>query len=174
MEKPFPPGEFHVLSGIFCPPECREQFLGEACLEHVTLDILEQVPAEGFRIEELNSLVAGTKYSALETWGKMLSLDTGNLLLDTTQEDLYSGGFELPEWCRDEVEGFTNEWKEADKMDEEVDNLFTWLEQDTPAYFKEILEFLLGRREKLSGANADKRAGRLPVGSSGEPGHTGG
>ncbi len=151
--------------------------LGEACLEHVTPDLLERVPAEGFKIEKLHRLVAGTKYSALETWGKVLSLDTGNLLLDTTQKDIYSGGYELPDWDRDEVEGFTKEWKEADKLDEEVSNLCEWLEQDTPAHFKEILEFLLERREKLSGstsssrdgANADKGAGRLPVGSAGEP-----
>ncbi len=148
--------------------------LGEACLEHVTPDLLEKVPTEGFRIEELNSLIAGTKYSALETWGKILSLDTGNLLLDTTQEDLYSGGYELPDWCRDEVEGLTKEWKEADTLDEEVNSLVDWLEQDTPAHFQEILEFLLERRVKTSGSNADKGAGRLPVGSSGEPGDTAG
>jgi hypothetical protein len=148
--------------------------LGEACLEHVTPDILERVPAEGFRIKELHDLVAGTKYSALETWGKMISLDTGNLLLDTTQEDLYSGGYNLPDWDRDEVEGFMKEWKDADKLDEQVNNLVEWLEQDTPAHFKEFLEFLLERRVKLSGTNTDKGADSLSVGDSGEPGHTAG
>ncbi len=148
--------------------------LGEACLEHVTPDILERVPAEGFRIKELNSLVAGTKYSAFETWGKIISLDTGNLLLDTTQEDVYSGGYELPDWDRDEVEGFTKEWKDADALDDKVFKLVEWLEQDTPAHFKEILEFLLERRVKLSGSNTDKGAGSLSVGDSGEPGHTAG
>ena len=143
--------------------------LGEACAEQVTADILQRVPSQGFKIAELHKLVGGTKYSALELWGKDLAMSTGNLFLDVCDDDLYGGGYEMPEWSREEVEGFTREWKEADEIDDKVFKLFNWLEEDTPAHFKEVLDFLLERKAKVDGANIDQGTGRLPVGAPGEP-----
>ena len=119
--------------------------LAEACEEHVTVDLLQQVPEGGLSPDEAHRLLDNTPYKAVALWADMLCFNTGNFFLDTDYEMLWSGGA-LPNWDRGTVEELTRLWQQADLIDEEVSNLVEWLEEDPMTRFGEILNFILERR----------------------------
>ena len=120
--------------------------LAEACEEHVPVDLLQRVPEGGLPLGEVHRLLDNTPYKALALWGDIVCLDTGNFFLDTDYEMLWSGG-ELPEWDRETVENLTQQWLQADRIEEEVSDLINGLEEDPATGFEEILNFILERRE---------------------------
>ena len=119
--------------------------LAEACEEYVPVDLLRQVPEGGLSADEAHRLVDNTPYKALALWGDMLCFNTGNFFLDTDYEMLWSGG-NLPEWDRETVENLTEQWQQADCIDQEVSDLMNWLEEDPATRFGELLNFILERR----------------------------
>jgi hypothetical protein len=119
--------------------------LAEACKEHLPAELLKRVPSGGFPLQGLHRLLNKTKYEALALWGDEITLDTGNFFLDLDSETLYTGYAENIEWSQENVKNLTTEWQKADRIDEEIYNLCEWLEQDPPARFEELLNFLLER-----------------------------
>ena len=119
--------------------------LAEACQEHVPIDLLQRVPEGGLSLGEAHQLLDNTPYKALALWGDIVCMDTGNFFFDTDYEMLWSGGY-LPEWNRETVEYLTEQWQQADHIDQEVSNLIGWMEEDPTTRFGEILNFILERR----------------------------
>ena len=117
--------------------------LAEACLEYVPQGLLARVPEDGFSPDEFRILY-GTPYQGLAHWANVIWHNTGNFFLDTDCEMLWQGG--LPEWNRENVEGLTQEWQQAEVIHEEISNLVIGLESDPPARFEELLNFILERR----------------------------
>ncbi|MBA7599115.1 hypothetical protein ES703_06142 [subsurface metagenome] len=120
--------------------------LAEACAKHVPPELLQRVPEGGITAEEAHRLLNDTQYKGLAHWADMLSADTGNDLLDITEDDLWSG-MELPPWDRETVEHITQAWAQAEVIQGEVMRLGDWLEEDPPARFEELLNFIESRRE---------------------------
>lgn len=131
--------------------------LAEACTESVPIALLEKVPEGGLSVNRCQELLAKTKYQALIHWAKIVCNDTGNFFLDGCGEDLFSGYWDLPQWTRQEVEGLTQEWQQAEVVQTEITKLADWLEEDPPARFEEILSFITGEK------NVSKEQLHLPL-----------
>ena len=117
--------------------------LAEACLKHVPRELLERVPEEGFRPEELR-ILQDTKYEGLSLWADVLWGCTENPILDTSPEE--EGYIQYPGWTKEEIEDVTKLWQEAQAKWQEAVNLAEWLEGNPPARFEELLNFIEGRR----------------------------
>jgi hypothetical protein len=117
--------------------------LAEACAEHVPAEVLQQVPEGGFTREECKGLLDDTPYKRVVLWGKILGADTGNFFLDNCYEDIWN--YPPIDWDRETVEHLTEQWQQANVITQEVFNLCDWLEDDLPARFEELLEFILER-----------------------------
>jgi hypothetical protein len=135
----------------------------EAAKEHVPIALLERVPERGFSSDECRQLLKDTKYEGLSYWAGTLQHDTGNAFLDIDEEDLYSG-MQLPYWDRETVDELTRQWQLAEVMNQKISDLSDWLEEDPPARFEELLNFMLEGREN----DATKEPNELPVGVAGE------
>jgi len=117
--------------------------LAEACREHVPAEILARVPRGGLDFDCAHRLLDGTLYEALPRWGDILTGNTGTCFLDMDYEYLCQS--ELPEWCPEWVEDLSQQWRRADAIQSSVNQLAEWLEEDPPAHFVELLDFIEGR-----------------------------
>lgn len=118
--------------------------LAEACAEHVPADLLQQIPEGGLSPEECHRLLDETPHKPLALWADIVWTQTGNFFLDHSYEDLWQ--WPLPDWDRETVEYLTQQWQQAESIEEEVLNLASWLEGDPQARFEELLNFILERR----------------------------
>jgi hypothetical protein len=118
--------------------------LAESCREHVPINLLQQVPEEGFSSMECHRILDKTLYKGLALWADIVWAETGNLFLDTTYDDIYM--YEQLDWDRETVERLTQQWQQADMIEEEIINLGNWLEDDPPSHFEELVNFMLERR----------------------------
>ena len=123
--------------------------IGEACAAHVPIDLLRRVPPGGLASDEAHRLLDDTPYRALAQWADILHYDTGNLILDTTNEELWEYGF--PPWEREEVEAAARQWRQAEEIQQEINRLVEWLEENPPARFREILDFLEAKGGFMNG-----------------------
>lgn len=143
--------------------------LAEACKEHIPGELLLRVPEKGLDTKGLHASFLGTKYQGLLRFSEWMRNDTGNFFLDTTGEDLWNGYSSAPEWNMENVKALTNEWQQADQIDEEVFKLAEWIEEDAAAHFEELLDFLLERMARKDGENADERTHAISMGVSRKP-----
>jgi len=135
---------YQLMSYLVAAPDRDEEArieIGELCLEHVSREILERVPEGGIAPEEIRQLLKGTPYEALADWAYALQQDTGNYFLDTTYEDMWQVP-DLPEWDKEVVLELTAEWLQAEKIQEGIQSVALWLEEDPPGHFEELLNLL--------------------------------
>ena len=125
--------------------------IGEACKEIVPVELLQKVPEKGFSMKELHQLLDGTPHAALGIWADIWFQNTGNPFLDIDEEMF--GYSELPEWDRENVEGLTNDWQQADRLDQGVAKMRDWLEEKPAERFGELLDFILKRKERHGSDN---------------------
>jgi len=137
--------------------------LAEACGEHVSADLLQKVPKDGFSRNELHQLIDNTPHAALAIWADVLNLDTGNVFLDTDYEMLCNGN--LPDWDREVIDALTNQWPQAERIEQETCQMMDWLEDKPADRFSELVEFILKRKERH---DANKRSKRLSMGAAGD------
>ncbi len=123
--------------------------LAEACLEHVSAEIVNRVPRGGLEPGMAHRLLDESPYEVVAAWADMLTAATGNSFLDTSSEDL--GYYEQPTWDRETVEELTQRWREAEAMQERLSRLAEWLEEDPPARFGEMLDFVERRMAEVDG-----------------------
>ena len=81
----------------------------------------------------------GASQAAAWVWA-----ETGNLFLDCNYDDGMYDGFVDP-WDDEVIAEGTEEWRKARAIIESVNGLADWLEDDLPAHFAEMLDFILGR-----------------------------
>jgi len=142
----FSPG-FQLMTYLLEDPyedEDARIALAEACGEHVSVDLLQRVPEGGLSPSEAHHLLNDTPYKALALWGDIVGLNTGNFFLDTDYEML---GYDLPGWTKEVVEEFTQQWLQADLINQQVCALAEWLDGDPTTRFGEIFNFITERRE---------------------------
>ena len=118
--------------------------IGEACVAHVPIELLQRVPPEGLIPADAHRLLDATPYHAVALWGDILHQDTGNGFLDTSMQELWEMPF--PQWSREEVEGGARYWAQAEETHQQINSFMDWLEEDPQARFKEILDFIDERR----------------------------
>ena len=116
----------------------------ESAAEQIPRETLCRVPAEGVPLEDLSSALEGTRFEAAAQAGAWVFARTGNFFLDHSFEDDMYDGFADP-WDDEVIAAGTDEWREAKQLLDAVGRLTDWLEQDLPARFGELLDFVLDR-----------------------------
>lgn len=125
--------------------------LADACAANVPPALLERVPEGGILIEEAHLLFDNTEYKGLAYFADIMSHSTGTDLLDLSEEDFWE--MNPPDWDREFVDAVALEWGWVVVIQEEVDHMIEWLEEDPPARLEELLNFIENRRGEVNDGN---------------------
>ena len=138
-----PPESFYTDSD-----EIRVAWL-ESASAHISQDTLLRIPEGGIPQETLTEAVKGTRFEGVAQAASWVWAGTGNLFLDCNYDDGMYDGFADP-WDDEVIAEGTEEWRKARAIIESVNGLADWLEDDLPARFAEMLDFIL---ERLGNSN---------------------
>ena len=120
----------------------------ESAAERIPQETLLRVPEGGIPLDDLAGVLKGTRFEGAAQACSWLLAETGNFFLDHCFDDgSYDGsydGFADP-WEDDIIAEGTEEWRKASALMDSVCKLGDWLEDDLPARFAEMLEFVLER-----------------------------
>ena len=128
---------------IWDPGDVRVAWLEEAAA-HIPQPVLERLPKDGVSTPRLTLALKDTRFEAVAHAAQCVSAQTGNFFLDCNYED---GGYEgyADPWDEDWIQQATNEWNNARPILDSINNLAGWLQEDLPARFEEMLDFVLER-----------------------------
>lgn len=114
----------------------------ESAAQYIPAETLRRIPANGIETGVLERVTEGTRFAAMGPHARWLWNSTDNFFLDFS----YSDGVEFDDpWDRDVVENATRIWREASGLIDQVEALGSWLEQDMPVRFADMLDYILSR-----------------------------
>ena len=116
----------------------------ESAAGRIPQETLQRVPEGGIPLEDLTGALKGTRFEGAALACSWLLAETGNFFLDHCFDDGSYDGFADP-WEDDIIAEGTEEWRKANALMDSVCKLGDWLEDDLPARFAEMLEFVLER-----------------------------
>ena len=119
----------------------------ESAAERIPQETLERIPQGGIPIEALTGALKETRFKGAAQAASWLLAETGNFFLDACYEDGSYDGFCDP-WEDEIIAEGTEEWRKASALMDSVFRLTDWLEEDLPARFAEMLDFILPRLPK--------------------------
>ena len=111
----------------------------EAAVQHVSQELLGHIPGQGYSLEYLEQVLPGSKYEGLLDRARHLCHTANNVFMDVTGEEFWSNP---PEWSREQVDYLTQEWRQANEMQDRMVTFFKWLEEDLQRNFARLLRFL--------------------------------
>ena len=133
-----PPDSFYSESD-----EIRVAWL-ESAAERIPQETLVRIPLGGIPVENLAEAVKDTRFEGAAKAASWVFAETGNFFLDACYEDGNYDGFCDP-WEDEIIAEGTEEWRKASALMDSVCKLADWLEEDLPAHFAEMLDFVLAR-----------------------------
>jgi len=116
----------------------------ESAAGRIPKETLQRIPEGGIPVETLTEAVKDTRFEGAAQAASWLLAETGNFFLDHCYDDGSFDGFADP-WDDDIIAEGTQEWQRASVLMDSVSNLTEWLEEDLPARFAEMLDFILPR-----------------------------
>ncbi len=116
----------------------------ESAAERIPQQTLLKIPRGGIPLEDFKRAVDGTRFEGAAQAASWVWAETGNFFLDHNIEDGNYEGFCDP-WDDEIIAEGTREWRRANALMDPVCKLTDWLEEDLPARFAEMLEFILPR-----------------------------
>ena len=119
----------------------------ECAAQRIPKETLLRIPEGGIPLEDLTEAVEGTKFEGADKAVSWAFADTGNFFLDHCFDDGSYDGFCDP-WEDDIIAEGTEEWRKASAIMDSISRLTDWLEDDLPARFAEMLDFILPRLPK--------------------------
>ena len=129
------------------PQQGERVALADACSGFVRREDLARVPPGGLSQKDAHKLLDGTRFESLAIVGDILNFETGDCFHDNDEESVSQGGADL-EWTRENVEVITKQWLKAQVTEDKARNFYHWLEEDKPAHFAELLDFIEARQKK--------------------------
>ena len=130
------------LDGAYLDEGLRVTWL-EAAAAHIPQEVLERIPQEGIPLDMLDVAVSGTQFEGASHTARWICGQTGNYFLDVSSEDV-DGSFGDP-WEVEVINEATIQCLEASNLQDTMRQLGTWLEEDLPGRFAELLDFILPR-----------------------------
>jgi hypothetical protein len=117
-------------------------------------ELLLRVPRGGLECDEAQGIFGESRYKAIALFAKILFHETRNFFLDTDDESLYDTN--LPDWDDETVHELTQQWLEAEQIQNEIYAFSEWLEKNPRQHFHEVLYFLeRGRYVNTTGPDAN-------------------
>ena len=128
----------------------------EAAETYIPRETLELLPPGGFPMEQLDAALEGTPLEPVCMDIRWMYSGTGNFMLDYSIHDEGFTGF-YDAWDDELVADSSEVWEEARNIMRRTTELESWLEQDLPGRYRQILEFTLERIASLPENAAWKR-----------------
>ena len=116
----------------------------ESAAERIPKETLTRLPEGGIPLETLAEALKDTRFEGAAKACSWVLAETGNFFLDACYEDGSYDGFADP-WEDEVIAEGTEEWRKASALMDAVCRLGDWLEEDLPARFAEMLDFVLQR-----------------------------
>ena len=109
----------------------------ERVAELVGRDMVELIPAEGWSVANLHRMLDETDYKGIAAFAEWVNCETGCWQLDATYE-----GYEGEEWSRRVVDELTIQWPQVVAIQDDIQNMTAWLEEDIRGNFATVLAIL--------------------------------
>ena len=116
----------------------------ESAAERIPRHTLLRIPRGGIPLDVLTGTLTGTGFEGAAQACSWVWAQTGIFFLDHSFEDGNYDGFGDP-WEDEIIQEGTGEWRKASALMDSVMQLSNWLEEDLPARFAEMLDFILDR-----------------------------
>ena len=116
----------------------------ESAAERIPKETRSLIPEGGIPLEDLAGMLKDTRVEGAAKTCSWVLAETGNFFLDHCYDDGMYDGFADP-WEDDIIAEGTEEWRKASTLMDAVCRLSDWLEEDLPARFAEMQEFVLER-----------------------------
>ena len=117
----------------------------ESAADLIPAETLRRIPEGGIPLERLEEVVRGTPMEAAQLAGRWVWGMTGTFFLDEFFPEEFNGYSDL--WEDENIEYGTQEWQKAKAILHRVEQLTTWLEEDLPERFGQMLDLILERLE---------------------------
>jgi hypothetical protein len=108
-------------------------------------EIVNRIPKDGWKAEELHRITDGTKYDGVGAFADWACSSTGCVVLDSSYENCdYEEGSGEPTflWTKHNVDILTSEWPKVQEIRGKIDHIVEWLEAEPIGRFSELLDFL--------------------------------
>lgn len=110
----------------------------------VGAELAALIPANGWSPEDLHKMTDGTNFEGCGEFADWICSCTECWQLDATYD-----GYAEETWTWDVVEGLTEQWPKVRQIQEKIAHLTDWLEDDPRTNFRELMAFLLGRKDMI-------------------------
>lgn len=116
----------------------------ERVTELVGRGLVELIPPKGWSTEDLHRMLDNTDYEELIAFGDWVNANTGCLQLDATYDE-----YEGEQWIRHVVDQLTTQWPQVVDIQNRIQNMAEWLEEDIRYNFRTLLAFMLDRKDLI-------------------------
>ncbi len=111
----------------------------ERVKEIVGKSLAELIPPDGWSLDDMHRMFEGSKYEGVVAFADWIHGNTGCMQLDANYSEY---GPEM--WSRELVNGLTSEWPTVVDLQDKMQNMYVWLEEDMHHNFGKLLEIMLG------------------------------
>ena len=124
-----------LLSIAESPYEDNQRIaLIERVKELVGKQMVEMIPPDGWSLDEIHRRLDGSKYEGCAAFADWIHSCTGCWQLDANYEDYVPEG-----WSREIIDGLTEQRAEVIDLQEKMQRMYEWLEEDIYHHFEELL-----------------------------------
>jgi hypothetical protein len=116
----------------------------ESCRGQVPDEVLLRIPPEGYPPASMHLWLDDTRFEGVAVMADLLWHDTGSIFLDADDESMPTAV-----WSMENVLALTQDWLLARRLEDQVNELCEWLEDEEarrPERFRELLDFIDQRR----------------------------
>ncbi len=108
----------------------------------VDKSVLELTPDEGWSAEELHRMLDSSPYEGVAAFADWVNASTGCWQLDCSYTDYEGEG-----WSHDVVDVLTEQWPKVVDIQDKIQKMAEWLEEDERHNFEELLARILNRKD---------------------------
>ncbi len=129
----------------------------EQVKELVGKELTGLIPPDGWSPEDIHTMLDNTPYPGVAAFADWIHQVTGCMQLDANYSE-----YGPCEWSRGLVDDLTEQWPRVIELQEQMDHMYTWLEEDLPGNFRKLLIIMLGKDE-VRGFYVPKEQMALPL-----------
>jgi len=130
-----------LLSMVESPYDSDERLpILERVKDIVGKSLVELIPRDGWSLDEIHRMFEGSQYEGVVAFADWIHSNTGCMQLDANYTEY---GPEL--WSMELVTSLTREWPLVIAIQDKMQNMYAWLEEDIYHNFETLLATMLGR-----------------------------
>jgi len=132
-----------LLSMVESPYDNDERLpILERVKEIVGKGLVELIPHEGWSLDDIHRMFEGSQYEGVIAFADWIHSNTGCMQLDANYAEY---GPEM--WSTELVNALTGQWPIVVDLQNKMQSMYVWLEEDIYHNFQKLLNTMLGREE---------------------------